>query len=228
MKVGIVIFPGSNCDYDAYQAFKLIEGSEVVYLWHKSDDLRECDLIILPGGFSYGDYLRSGSIARFSPIMKKVVEFANNGGMVLGICNGFQILLESGLLPGAMLKNASLRFVCREVILRVEKNDIPILSDLKKGDLLRMPVAHGEGNYYADPATVSDLESSGRVVFRYVNSDGVVTTEANPNGSVNGIAGIVNEQGNVLGMMPHPERACELILGSSDGARLLESISAVE
>ncbi len=227
MKIGVVIFPGSNCDYDAYQAFKLIEGNEVVYLWHKSDELLGCDAIILPGGFSYGDYLRSGSIARFSPIMKKVVDFANGGGLVLGICNGFQILLESGLLPGAMMKNSALRFVCREVILRVERNDIPVLAGLTRGDLLRMPMAHGEGNYYADPDTVSELESSGRIAFRYVDKNGVVTAEANPNGSLNGIAGITNERGNVLGMMPHPERACEGLLGSENGLKLIRSLSAV-
>ncbi len=226
MKIGVVIFPGSNCDYDAYQAFKLIEGNEVVYLWHKSDDLQGCDAVILPGGFSYGDYLRSGSIARFSPIMKKVIDFANGGGYVAGICNGFQILLETGLLPGAMMKNAALRFACREVILRVETNGMPILSGLKKGDLLRMPVAHGEGNYYADSNTVSELETSGRIAFRYVDNNGVVTAEANPNGSINGIAGIINERGNVLGMMPHPERACEDILGSADGLKLLRSLCA--
>lgn len=226
MKIGVVIFPGSNCDYDAYQAFKLIEGNEVVYLWHKSDDLQGCDAVILPGGFSYGDYLRSGSIARFSPIMKKVIDFANGGGYVAGICNGFQILLESGLLPGAMMKNAALRFACREVILRVETKGMPILSGLKKGDLLRMPVAHGEGNFYADSDTVSELETSGRIAFRYVDNNGVVTAEANPNGSINGIAGIINERGNVLGMMPHPERACDDILGSADGLKLLRSLCA--
>jgi len=226
MKVGVVIFPGSNCDFDAYQAFKLIDGNEVTYLWHKSDDLQDCDLIVLPGGFSYGDYLRSGSIARFSPILKKVIEFANSGGNVIGICNGFQILLESGLLPGAMMRNSSMRFVCREVILRVEKDNIPILKGLSKGQYLKMPVAHGEGNYYADPATISKLESNGQVAFRYVDENGVVTAEANPNGSINGIAGITNEKGNVLGMMPHPERACESILGSADGLNLVRSICA--
>jgi len=226
MKIGVVIFPGSNCDYDAYQAFNLVKGNEVVYLWHRSDDIQGCDAVILPGGFSYGDYLRSGSIARFSPIMKKVIDFAEGGGYVLGICNGFQILLESGLLPGAMLKNSSLRFVCREIILRVEKSDVPFLSGLTKGDLLSMPVAHGEGNYYADPATLSELESRGRVVFRYVDKNGVVTAESNPNGSINGIAGIINERGNVVGMMPHPERACENMLGSADGLKLFESLCA--
>ncbi len=224
MKIGIVVFPGSNCDYDAYQAFKLIEGVEVNYLWHGSDNLNSSDIIVLPGGFSYGDYLRSGSIARFSRIMKKVVDFANGGGYVIGICNGFQILLESGLLPGAMMKNSNLRFVCREVVLRVENNNTRFTSAASVGQLLRMPVAHGEGNYYADPGVISELELSGRVIFRYVNPDGVVTAQANPNGSINSIAGIINERGNVMGMMPHPERACELILGSADGLNIVKSL----
>lgn len=224
MKVGVVIFPGSNCDYDAYRALKLIDGVEVVYLWHGDDHLQECEAVILPGGFSYGDYLRSGSIARFSPIMKKVVEFAGDGGLVLGICNGFQILLESGLLPGAMIRNSSLRFVCRQVILRVENNDTAFTSELDVGDRLRMPVAHGEGSYYADPTTLSDLESGGRVIFRYVDEDGVVASGANPNGSLNGIAGVINDRGNVAGLMPHPERACEPILGSLDGLSILKSL----
>lgn len=226
MKVGVVIFPGSNCDFDAYQAIKLLKESEVVYLWHKSEDLEGCDVVILPGGFSYGDYLRSGAIARFSPIMKKVIEFANNGGFVMGICNGFQILLESGLLPGAMLKNSSLRFSCKEVILRVENNTTPFTKNLDIGSLIRMPVAHGEGNYYAEPKIVEELESNNQVVFRYVNERGEQAPDANPNGSTNGIAGIINSNGNVLGMMPHPERACELILGSIDGIKIFESLSA--
>lgn len=224
--MGVVIFPGSNCDFDAYRAFKLIDGIEVVYLWHKSNDLEGCELVVLPGGFSYGDYLRSGSIARFSPIMKRVIDFAEGGGFVLGICNGFQILLESGLLPGAMMRNSRLRFACREVILRVEMDDTTFLPGLRRGDLLKMPVAHGEGNYFADPETISELESNGQVVFRYSDSKGVITSGANPNGSLNGIAGIVNDKGNVLGMMPHPERACEKILGSVDGLTLLESLCA--
>lgn len=224
MKVGIVIFPGSNCDYDAYQAFKMVDGMDVEYLWHGSDDLRSVDVVVLPGGFSYGDYLRGGSIARFSPIMKKVMEFANSGGYVMGICNGFQILLESGLLPGALMKNSSLRFACREVILRVENADTVFTSGLKQGQLLRMPVAHGEGNYFADAMTLSELESRGRVVFRYVDRNGVVTAGSNPNGSINGIAGIINERGNVLGMMPHPERAVEQILGSIDGGEIIKSL----
>lgn len=223
MKVGIVIFPGSNCDYDAYQAFKMVDSVEVEYLWHGSDDLKSVDAVVLPGGFAHGDYLRAGSIARFSPIMKRVIEFANSGGFVIGICNGFQVLLESGLLPGALMKNSNLRFVCREVILKVENANTAFTSGLKQGQLLRMPVAHGEGNYYADTMTLSKLESEGRVIFRYVDREGVVTAEANPNGSTNGIAGIINEKGNVLGMMPHPERAIEHILGSIDGGHIIQS-----
>ncbi len=224
MKVGVVIFPGSNCDYDAYRALKMIDGVDVVYLWHGAADLQQCQAVILPGGFSYGDYLRSGSIARFSPIMKKVVDFAGHGGLVLGICNGFQILLESGLLPGAMIMNSRLRFVCREIILRVENNNTAFTSGLEVGDRLRMPVAHNEGSYFADPAMLSELESSGRVIFRYVDENGVVTSGANPNGSLNGIAGIINDRGNVAGLMPHPERACEAILGSEDGLGVLKSL----
>ncbi|UCC80592.1 MAG: phosphoribosylformylglycinamidine synthase subunit PurQ [Candidatus Zixiibacteriota bacterium] len=224
MKVGIVIFPGSNCDYDAYQAFKMVDGVDVEYLWHGSDHLRSPDVVVLPGGFSYGDYLRAGSIARFSPIMKKVIEFAESGGYVMGICNGFQILLESGLLPGALMRNSSLRFACREIILRVENADTAFTSGLKQRQLLRMPVAHSEGNYFADATTLSELESEGRVVFRYVDKEGVVTAESNPNGSINGIAGIINKRGNVLGMMPHPERAVEQILGSIDGGNIIKSL----
>ncbi len=224
MKVGIVIFPGSNCDYDAYQAFKMIDGVEVEYLWHGSDDLRSVDTVVLPGGFAHGDYLRAGSIARFSPIMKRVIEFSDSGGFVIGICNGFQVLLESGLLPGALMKNSNLRFVCRDVILRVENANTAFTSGLKQGQLFKMPVAHGEGNYYADTMTLSKLESEDRVVFRYVDRGGVVTAEANPNGSINGIAGIINEKGNVLGMMPHPERAIEQILGSIDGGHIVRSV----
>jgi phosphoribosylformylglycinamidine synthase len=228
VKVGIVIFPGSNCDYDAYQAFKMNDGVEVDYLWHGSSDLKSSDVVVLPGGFSYGDYLRGGAIARFSPIMKKIIAFAENGGYVMGICNGFQTLLESGLLPGALMKNSNLRFACREVILRVENANTAFTSGMQPGQLLRMPVAHGEGNYYADPDTLSKLESEGRVVFRYVDKEGVVTAESNPNGSINGIAGIINEQGNVLAMMPHPERAMEDILGSADGGRIIGSLCSAK
>jgi phosphoribosylformylglycinamidine synthase I len=224
LKAGIIVFPGSNCDHDAYRAFKLVDGMNVTYLWHGSQDLEGCDIIVLPGGFSYGDYLRAGAIARFSPIMKKVIEFAQGGGIVLGICNGFQILTESGLLPGALLRNINLRFVCREVVLRVETDRTRLTAGLAPGTLLRMPVAHGDGGYYADPAVISRLETKGQILFRYADRSGVVTAGANPNGSINGIAGIVNNEGNVFGMMPHPERACELILGSSDGLALIESL----
>ncbi|HBC45879.1 MAG TPA: phosphoribosylformylglycinamidine synthase I [candidate division Zixibacteria bacterium] len=224
MKVGVVVFPGSNCDHDAYRAFKLVSGVEPIYLWHGSHDLENSDIVVLPGGFSYGDYLRAGAIARFSPIMKKVFDFAHNGGVVLGICNGFQILTESGLLPGALLRNNGLRFVCKEVILRVETDRPLITADIKPGTLLRMPVAHGEGGYFANHSDITRLETSGRILFRYVDSAGAVTSGANPNGSINGIAGIVNEDGNVFGMMPHPERASEAILGSSDGLALIKSL----
>ena len=224
MKVGVVIFPGSNCDYDAYQAVKMLDGVDSVYLWHGSEDFENCDAVILPGGFSYGDYLRSGAIARFSPIMKKVIDFANNGGNVLGICNGFQILVESGLLPGALMKNSSLRFAFKDVILRVENSSTSFTQNLKIGDLMTMPIAHGDGNFYADPDTITKIESNNQVIFRYVDDKGVVTAESNPNGSINGIAGISNEAGNVVGMMPHPERACELLLGSSDGEGIFKSL----
>ena len=224
MKVGIVIFPGSNCDFDAYQAFKLVDGVEVSYIWHGAQDISGFDLIVLPGGFSYGDYLRSGAVARFSPVMNVVIEFARNGGHVLGICNGFQILLESGLLPGAMLRNSGLRFVCRDIYLRVESNATCYTESLQNGDLLKMPVAHGEGSYFADNKTLKELEANDRVIFRYSDGAGAITVNSNPNGSLNNIAGIINEFGNVLGMMPHPERAVENILGSDDGLKLVKSI----
>lgn len=225
MIVGVVVFPGSNCDHDAYRAFKLVKGVDVTYLWHGSHDLENSDMVVLPGGFSYGDYLRAGAIARFSPIMKSIIEFAGKGGIVLGICNGFQILTESGLLPGALMRNAGLRFVCRQVILRVETDDSLLTAEIPRGTLLRMPVAHGEGGYFADDATLAKLEDEGQVLFRYVDASGVVTARANPNGSVNGIAGIKNKAGNVFGMMPHPERACEAILGSGDGFQLIKTLS---
>jgi len=226
VKVGVVVFPGSKCDHDAYTAFKLIRGVTVSYLWHASHDLENSDIVILPGGFAYGDYLRAGAIARFSPIMKKVIEFANGGGVVFGICNGFQILTESGLLPGALMRNAGLRFVCHQVILRAENNNSLLTANLKPGRLFRMPVAHGEGGYFADDTTLIELEKRGQVLFRYVNSEGVATTGANPNGSINNIAGVMNSEGNVFGMMPHPERACETILNSNDGLLLIKSLCA--
>jgi phosphoribosylformylglycinamidine synthase subunit PurQ / glutaminase len=225
MKFGVVVFPGSNCDADCYHAVKDL-GHEVEYIWHKDTDLKGSECIIIPGGFSYGDYLRSGAIARFSPVMDKVIEFANQGGYVIGICNGFQILLECGLLPGAMLRNNGLKFRCADSWLRVENADTPFSNLLEKGQVIRVPVAHGEGNYYIDAAGLKTLEETGRIVFRYSTSDGEITQEANPNGSMHNIAGIVNEQGNVLGMMPHPERCIDELLGGTDGKLIFQSIAA--
>lgn len=225
MKFGVVTFPGSNCDYDAYAAVRFILGDEVDFLWHKSSDLLGSDVVILPGGFSYGDYLRAGAIARFSPIMHEVVKFAREGGTVLGICNGFQVLTEVGLLPGALIRNGHLRFSCKQTWLRVERNDTRFSSACGKGELLKVPIAHGEGNYYNFEGDIRRLEDNGQVLFRYVDQDGQASAEANPNGSINNIAGIMNEAGNVLGMMPHPERAVEEILGSADGLKILESVS---
>lgn len=226
MKVGVVRFPGSNCDYDSYAAVKDQLHEEVEFLWHKSEDLEQVDLVILPGGFSYGDYLRSGAIAVQSPIMKQVVKFAHSGGLVWGICNGFQILTESGLLPGALIRNSHLRFSSEAVRIRVENTTTPFTSGLRKGEILRMPIAHGEGNYYHFADRIQELEDSGRVVFRYVDAQGKPSDMGNPNGSINNIAGIRNEEGNVLGLMPHPERAVEAILGSTDGLKLFQSVQA--
>ncbi len=224
MKFGVVTFPGSNCDYDAYAAVRHVLGEEVEFLWHRSSDLLGVEVVILPGGFSYGDYLRAGAIARFSPLMEEVVRFAHSGGVVIGICNGFQVLTEVGLLPGALIRNRHLRFSCRYVHLRVERNDTCFTSACEKGEVMKMPIAHGEGNYYNFDGDISRLEDAGQVVFRYVDRDGNATQEANPNGSIRNIAGIVNAEGNVLGMMPHPERAVEEILGSVDGLKVFESI----
>lgn len=223
-RFGIVVFPGSNCDHDAYHALKHILGADVRFLWHKSNDLEDSDIIILPGGFSYGDYLRCGSIARFSPIMREVVRFAHRGGFVLGVCNGFQILTEAGLLPGALLRNSSLKFCCREVHLKVENSETPFTSAFVHGAIIRIPIAHGEGNYFTDDDTLKALEDNGQVVFRYCDDAGEASLGSNPNGSRNNIAGIVNAQGNVLGMMPHPERAVEALLGSTDGLGVFESL----
>ena len=225
-RFAILVFPGSNCDYDAYHAAKHVFGQEARFVWHKEESLGEADVVIVPGGFSYGDYLRSGAIARFSPIMKDVVRFAGEGGLVMGVCNGFQILCEAGLLPGALMRNASLRFVCKDVYLRVENAGTPFTNEAEVGQVLRIPVAHGDGNYIADEATLDALEREHRVVFRYTTPDGAITPEANPNGSARNIAGIVNAAGNVLGMMPHPERCVEALLGhgSADGAVLFRSI----
>lgn len=224
MKAGIVRFPGSNCDEDAYHAVADILGQEAVYLWHKDHDLQGVDLVILPGGFSYGDYLRAGAIARFSPIMQEVVQHAKRGGLVLGICNGFQIACEAGLLPGALLRNNTLRFVSAPVALRVESIATKFTSQYHVGQVINVPVAHGDGRYTADGDTLARLEGDGHVVFRYVTADGEAAESANPNGSLRNIAGIVNAQGNVLGMMPHPERAMEPALGSTDGLPLFQSI----
>ncbi|MDE3056625.1 MAG: phosphoribosylformylglycinamidine synthase subunit PurQ [Bacteroidota bacterium] len=224
MKFGVVVFPGSNCDHDAYHVVKHVLNQDAEFIWHKETDLRGADVIILPGGFSYGDYLRTGAIARFSPVMQEVVRFANNGGTVLGICNGFQILLEAGLLPGVMLRNLSLRFVCKFVHLRVENTSTRFTSECQKGDVLKIPVAHGEGNYFAGDDVVKSLEDTNQVVFRYCEPDGSIGDEANPNGSLHNIAGIVNAEGNVMGMMPHPERASEPELGSADGRKIFASL----
>ncbi|HKF65883.1 MAG TPA: phosphoribosylformylglycinamidine synthase subunit PurQ [Vicinamibacterales bacterium] len=223
MKFGIVVFPGSNCDHDAYHATRHILGQDAEYLWHKDTDLKGADVLILPGGFSYGDYLRTGAIARFSPIMPAVQAFAAKGGPVLGICNGFQILLEAGLIPGAMLRNRTVKFVCAHVHIRVEQTDTPFTNSARKGQVLRIPIAHGEGNYFAAPEVLAKLEANRQVIFRYTTAQGDVTDEANPNGSIASIAGLCNEARNVVGMMPHPERASESALGSADGRVILES-----
>lgn len=224
MKAGIVRFPGSNCDEDAYHAIADHLGQEAVYLWHKDHDLQHVDLVILPGGFSYGDYLRAGAIARFSPIMQEVIAFAKRGGPVLAICNGFQIACEAGLLPGALLRNASLRFVSAPVHLRVDSVATRYTSQYHIGQVITIPVAHGDGRFTADADTLARLEGEGQVVFRYVSADGDATPSANPNGSLRSIAGIVSAEGNVLGMMPHPERALDATLGSTDGVPLFASI----
>jgi phosphoribosylformylglycinamidine synthase len=224
VKFGVVTFPGSNGDYDAYQAACEALGEEAVFLWHKDHDLQGCDVVILPGGFSYGDYLRAGAIARFSPIMQEVVQHAQRGGPVLAICNGFQIACEAGLLPGALLRNASLKFVCAPIGIRVENTDTLFTSRYEHGQRIVVPIAHGDGRYSADDDTLERLESEGRVVFRYAPSELEAEEAYNPNGSINDIAGIVSEGGNVLGMMPHPERAVDPLLGPADGLPLFESI----
>jgi phosphoribosylformylglycinamidine synthase subunit PurQ / glutaminase len=226
MKMGVVTFPGSNCDYDCYRAVKDALGAEAVYLWHRDHDLQGVDAVFLPGGFSYGDYLRAGAIAALSPIMREVKAFAAAGGPVAGICNGFQILCEAGLLPGALVRNRSLKFRSRPVHLLVERADTAFTSAYEVGQVLQVPIAHGEGCYFADPALLDGLEANGQVVFRYCTEDGLVAPAANPNGSARAIAGIINAEGNVLGMMPHPERAVEPLLGSTDGIGLFRSLAA--
>ncbi len=226
MRFAIVIFPGSNCDHDAHHAISEVLGHPVDLVWHKDTDLRGADVVVLPGGFSYGDYLRSGAIARFSPVMGRVIEFANAGGPVLGICNGFQVLLEAGLLPGAMRRNRDLKFICEHVNLRVEQTDTLFTSEAALGQVLRVPIAHGEGNYYASSQTIAELEANRQVVFRYASPQGELGDEWNVNGSTGAIAGICNAGRNVIGLMPHPERACEDAVGSTDGRVILESVVA--
>ena len=224
MKFGVVIFPGSNCDHDCYYAIESVLGTPVEFIWHQETSLAGFDAVILPGGFAYGDYLRTGAIARFSPVMGALTAFAKSGSLVIGICNGFQILMEAGLLPGALLPNVGLKYVCRWLHLRTESVATPFSSGLKEGQLLHIPIGHGEGNFYADDDTLLRLEDQDQVVFRYVDAEGKVTDSANPNGSLNNIAGIVNESRNVLGMMPHPDRSSEQILGSEDGRLIFESM----
>jgi phosphoribosylformylglycinamidine synthase len=224
MTFAIVVFPGSNCDHDAYHAAKHVLGHDARFVWHKETSLGNPDVVVLPGGFSHGDYLRTGAIARFSPVMTAVQAFAAAGGPVLGVCNGFQILLECGLLPGAMLRNRDVKFHCEFVGVRVERTDTPFTRACAEGQVLRIPIAHGEGNYYAPPDVVDELEREGRVVFRYANAHAETTDQANPNGSLNNIAGICSAARNVVGLMPHPERACESTLGSADGLMIFKSV----
>ncbi|HKT79395.1 MAG TPA: phosphoribosylformylglycinamidine synthase subunit PurQ [Vicinamibacterales bacterium] len=224
MKFAVIVFPGSNCDHDAYYTASHVLGQPTDLIWHKETDLKGADAIILPGGFAHGDYLRTGAMARFSPVMKSVKEFAARGGPVIGICNGFQVLLEAGLLPGAMLRNRGLKFLCEHVHLRVEQTDTAFTLACTPHQVLRLPIAHGEGNFFADADTLARLEANRQVIFRYVTPAGEVSDEANVNGSLNSIAGICNEQRNVVGLMPHPERACEPILGSADGRVIFDSV----
>ena len=225
MKFGVVVFPGSNCDHDAYHVISKVIGQPVEFIWHRNPSVGDCDAIILPGGFSYGDYLRTGAIARFSPVMSAVKEFAGRGGIVMGICNGFQILCEAGLLPGALMRNRNLKFVCEHINMRVETTDTPFTSLCQRGQVISVPIAHGDGNYFCDAETLAELERENRIVFRYSEPNGVITDEANPNGSLENIAGIINRERNILGLMPHPERASEEILKSSDGRIIFSSLA---
>ena len=224
MKFGVVVFPGSNCDHDAYHAIGYVLKKPVEFIWHESQDLAHCDAIILPGGFAYGDYLRTGAIARFSPVMKSIEKFANSGGLVLGVCNGFQILCEAGLIPGAMMRNSGLRFICRHVYIRVEQTDTPFTNSATPGQILKAPIAHSDGNYTADEATLAQLEKNRQILFRYTTPDGSDDAAGNPNGSMHNIAGICNRERNVAGLMPHPERAVEFALDSSDGLVIFRSM----
>ena len=225
MKFGVVVFPGSNCDHDTYHVISKVIGQPVDFIWHRQNTLNDCDAVILPGGFSYGDYLRAGALARFSPVMNSVKEFAAKGNLVLGICNGFQILCEAGLLPGALIRNRELHFVCAHVNVRVESVNTPFTHELKPGSILSLPIAHAEGNYVCDDQTLAELQRDDRIIFRYCDAQGQITDEANSNGSRDNIAGICNRERNVLGLMPHPERACEDLLGSSDGREVFRSLA---
>jgi len=224
MKFGVIIFPGSNCDHDAYWAIQHVAKQPVTFLWHESHELENCDAVIVPGGFSYGDYLRTGAIAKFSPVMESVRKFAAGGGLVLGICNGFQILCESGLLPGALMRNVGLKYVCKPVQVRVENIDTPFTNACEKGQVLTIPIGHMEGNYFCDAATLEELRRENRIVFRYCQPSGGISAAANPNGSLENIAGICSSGGNVLGMMPHPERSAEPELGGTDGVKIFQSM----
>ena len=224
LKFGIVVFPGSNCDHDCYHTIKHVLGQDAEFIWHEETELSAYDCIVIPGGFSYGDYLRTGSIASLSPIMKSVSDYASSGRPVIGICNGFQVLVEAGLLPGSLIKNASLKFVCRWVHLKLENNDTLFTSNLNTGDVLRIPVAHGEGSYFCTDQDLSELEANSQIVFRYSSPLGEIDQKSNPNGSVANIAGVTNREGNVLGMMPHPERCSEAIMGGEDGRAIFESL----
>ncbi len=225
MKFGVLVFPGSNCDHDAYNVVASVMGAKAAMLWHASTDLEGCDAIIVPGGFAYGDYLRTGAIAKFAPVMQPVKRFAAGGGLVLGICNGFQILTEAGLLPGALMRNAGQRYICKQVHLRAETPNSPFTHGLRKGEVLRMPIGHAEGNYFCDEATLAELNRADRVAFRYASVDGATEAEHNANGSLENIAGILNEGRNVLGMMPHPDRSSEALLGSADGLRVFQAMA---
>ena len=224
MKFGVVVFPGSNCDHDTYHVISKVIGQPVDFIWHRESQVGEYDALILPGGFAYGDYLRTGAIARFSPVMSAVKGFADRGGLVLGICNGFQVLCEMGMLPGALLPNRDLRFICDHINIKVEETDTPFTSRCQLGQVLSVPIAHGGGNYYCDSSTLAELSKENRIIFRYSDGEGIVRADSNPNGSIDNIAGICNRERNVLGMMPHPERASEGVLGSTDGIKIFESM----
>jgi phosphoribosylformylglycinamidine synthase subunit PurQ / glutaminase len=225
MKFGVLVFPGSNCDHDTHHVVDAIAQQPVTYLWHASEDLQGCDAILVPGGFAYGDYLRTGAIARFAPVMQAVSRFAKSGGLVLGICNGFQILCEAGLLPGALMRNASQNYICKQTYLRTETMDSPFTHGLSKGQVLQMPIGHMEGNYFCDEGTRAELKQQDRIAFRYATSDGNITAASNPNGSLENIAGVLSEGRNVLGMMPHPDRSSETLLGSADGLLIFQSMA---